>query len=459
MENDNQSSEIRQQHQLKAADQAMRANRIRAAYKRRDRFGVDDRERVARNLHDLMEELRTTHNLKKLEVVRQAGLGGNGATDSTKRLDTYTLPSDATQQRRNRLATKAGGYIKLVEAAAAEAGISPDDILCRAFEGCDYGTKAAPTIDWEDRRWPALTNLLRDMCSFVIRQTGVDAYWRDVQMRPGSYDARKDAFRWSPEALWPFLSDHGLAGSAIFSDETPPVPSVLIARACPRQPRRGTIAISGGPYEEIDFFHILEIRLAIGPVVSKIGVGPLLEFRTVLEAEHDKLGRMTFDKPFTDGSDVVKTATCANGEFPVNLAAGESPDPLFRNGCEHSYFAWMELSPSILLAILTGEAEGLAGYEIIGTDYNNPGLSFSEIGPSRFGWGDAAFQLHAAVTSGCLEEALITRSETLKGMLASYDEHVNTTVEQAETAARNRWRERQTPNEQVSSSEPLQEAK
>lgn len=72
--------------------QEKRASALRAARDKNQAFSADDQECAAFNLHQLLEEVCATGELKKLDVVIKVGLGGSNSTDSTKRLDTYTLP-------------------------------------------------------------------------------------------------------------------------------------------------------------------------------------------------------------------------------------------------------------------------------------------------------------------------------------------------------------------------------
>ena len=186
-------SRVEENAPVKAAPDAVRAGKLRAALKSRDarrRFGGLDQETAARNLHVLLEEYQRTQGVRKVEV-RRAGFGDEERTDSTKRLYTHTFPEGAGQERRQRLAKKPDEYFKYAKALAECASADEDSILCRIFLGCSFGTDEALEFDREDERWEQLVRLLKRCVEDVASATGFHTCWREICALPGSYDVRR----------------------------------------------------------------------------------------------------------------------------------------------------------------------------------------------------------------------------------------------------------------------------
>ena len=322
----------------RAVAEARRAGGLRSALSTKARFAGDDPKRAATNLHALLEEFKSGRGLRKRDVAIESGLCDRDGLDSTKRLDPYTCPEHARDKRIARLARKPRMYFKIADAIAKLTGDPMNALLCRIFEGCSFGTSAAKGADWEDQRWEGLANLIQAMSRRIILDTNLAAYWRDALMLQGEFDVRSMALKQAHSSFGNGGAAKGLAGVVQCSDEIAPVPSIPIARRLQAPKSKGLLALNGNDPEQVDFIMFLEIRLALAPLNAATNLGPLLEFRSVLEAISPVHGYIRFDNPFTDGNDQVREAITDVGRFPVELVEWpETPDAERRDGCEHSF--------------------------------------------------------------------------------------------------------------------------
>jgi hypothetical protein len=427
----------------KAALEAARARKLRVALSSRDakrNFSELDQETAARNLHSLLEEYKRDHGVRKVDVARRAGLGGDECTDSTKRLYTYTLPDNAGPERRQRLAKKPDGYFGLARALAECASGDESSILCRVFLGCSFGTDEALDFDWETERWEHLARLLMRCAEDAITATGFDTCWREIRALPGSYDVRRGSIHFASGCL--HFHALPLADAVIFVDEVPPLPSIPLARSLQAPPVSGTITLGDDHCEDAEFHFWRETRLAIGPVRALEALGPLLEIRTVLEVQIPDRGRVILDNPFTDGSnegsDIVREAVVCGNRLPALVAPSAVPAAEYRDSCEHSYFAWKELSPAALRALISPGGFDRSEDWQYRHDHvfdRDPDLDSDERPHSWFLDREPAFYIHTSILSGTLERDLRQACEDLNAKVVAH-KHA---LEQAISAQTRRW--------------------
>ncbi|MBK1636860.1 hypothetical protein [Rhodovulum adriaticum] len=435
---------------------ARRAERLRRALANKVVFNQDDQLRAAANTHRLLGELESEFSVKRCIVAREAGLGGNGDTDSTKRLDTYTLPNDANDKRRGRIAKKPDKYFEFAKVIANHRGEADDLILCRLFEGCSYGSDIEIIDDWENRSWTMLAEQIHQMAEAVISDVNLPDYWRRVAgIFEVRYDVRKGAFanEWTNSSL--FELKEGLADNVICSDEIPPVPSTFLARRLQADPVSGALSATDGTEIPVTFRLWLEIRLALGPVNGLSRIGPLLEFRTVLDALDENNSLVTFDNPYTDGSDIIRVARRDGVEIALNnlylspfddgsVQYRNSPEPEYRPSIEwsdefsyeHSYFAWRDVSPALLREIFGDESHQYEVSERLLGEYR------ANLPPVRFGEGTPGAALQVELLQGALETALIEECQRLIDDFERYRFDFEARVRAAEAAAQARWRTR-----------------
>jgi len=248
-----------------------RADNLRNALKAGTRFDSEDQTRLARQLDQVLIERKKIHRLSPAQVAREAGLGGNADDDSSKRLDTYRLPANATEGRKRRIAKKPDRFFDLARAIARLTGESEDALLCHLFEGCSFGSAAEELPDWDTERWQILARLIDDMACAIIRDTDLGAYWQNIARMDVEFDVRTGRFEttWGPCDTYPV--HQGLPGGSVCSDETPPVPSVSIARKLTAPPQSGTVVLDGG--EEMELIFLLHLE-----TTSLTRIGPLIKF-------------------------------------------------------------------------------------------------------------------------------------------------------------------------------------
>jgi len=435
---------------------ARRAERLRRALANNAGFNRDDQLRVAGNLQRLLEEMETEFDVKRRDIAQEGGLGGNGDTDSTKRLDTYTLPVGATEKRCNRIAKKPHRYFDIARVIARHRGDPDDLILCRIFEGCSYGSDIEIIDDWEDRSWTMLAEQIHQMAEAVISDVNLPDYWHRVAgMFEVRYNVREGAFanEWTNSSL--FELKEGLADNVICSDEIPPVPSAFLARRLQADPVSGALSATDGTEIPVTFRLWLEIRLALGPVNGLSRIGPLLEFRTVLDALDENNSLVTFDNPYTDGSDTIRVARRDGDEIalssvyvsPFDNGSGpylDAPQPEYRPSVEwseelsyeHYYFAWRDVSPALLREIFGDESHQYEVSERLLGEYR------SNLPPVRFGDGTPGAALQVELLQGVLETALIEECRRLFDGFERYRFDYEARVRAAEAAAQARWRTR-----------------
>lgn len=294
------------------------------------------------------------------------------------------------------------------------------------------------------------------MAAGVIHEHDAEAYWRKVFSTNGRYDVRTETFCPSSSALGYILFGYGLAGEWMVCDETSPTPSIPLGRRLQHDPISGWVALKDGEATDVQFMIWLEVRLALGPVNDDRSIGPLLEFRTVLEAVMEDKRIMCFDNPFTDDGDVVKRAFIEDDDFPVydlDCSGGfrvSEPqfrpivEPEFRSGAEHFYFGWRELSPALLRALLDGENSDRKSPFIPQRRHEGGG----ELPPSRFSRVSAAGVLDIDLLTGALEAELGAECDRLAAGLDALRAEQNRAIRDAEAEAMARWAtktRRQTP--------------
>lgn len=428
-----------------------RAKAIESAIERKETFPYNDQLQAARNLHRILEKARTVKafNVNNVLAAKCVGLAGNGTTDSTKRLDTYTLPDGASDRRKKRIAKKPAKFLDLAKAVAMELNKPAAVVVCQVFEGCSYGTEELPSQDWESENWSRFAENLQLMAAAVIRDCGVEDYWKKVFGTNGLYDVRTEAFRPSSNALGYILFGWGLAGEWMVSDETSPTPSIALGRRLQHNPIPGLLTLEEDGPREVYFLLWLEVRLAIGPVNDTKSIGPLLEFRTILEAATVDGHIVRFDNPFHATDEWINRAFIDGDEFTVqdfgftidmetqNRNFRPIVEPEFRSGAEHSYFGWREVSPALLRSLFDPAAtDRKASFVPVNRhkdDWEN------EFPPNRFSRATAAGVINIDLLNGSLEAELGAECQRLAAGLDEYRFEQDRAIRDKEAEAMARW--------------------
>ena len=418
-----------------------RASALRAALNKNQVFSADDQERAAFNLHQLLEEVCATGKLKKLDVVIKAGLGGGISTDSTKRLDTYTLPEDASGSRRDRLAKKPGKYFKIAEAIAALRNESSAPFICQVFEGCTFGADHEFLTRWEEERWAHLARQLRAMSGAVAKETKVDVYWTEAIQGNGRYDHRTDQLICVAQPIDMVGCSAGLAGYQAYPGELPPIPSVLLGTKPLNEERPAKLRFRKG--EELEVFAkiTLEVRLALAPVGRAGEPGPLLEFRSRLGLKGTKEGELVIEGAYFDETDGVLEISGADRvgheDAHVQLSEFHIPEAKYRDGGSNDQWAWEEVSPGLLQELFDDWEAPLD------MSYARSEIGPKDMQPSRFEAGSAAFHLNAQLLSGALETELIDACRSRADLLERFRDGVVEQILEIEADADSRWRNMQ----------------
>lgn len=419
------------------AAKVKRSKVLKAARDRRAVFSVDDQKRAATNLHRLLEQMRKNRGLSKRRIAEEAGLGGAGAIDSTKRFDPYTLPAGASKSRIDRLAKKPDKYFEIADAIERLVQEPAAGYLCQVFEGCSFGTADEFEPDWENEGWERLAELLRRMSMAVIRDDGIEKYWLDVVKLNGSYNSRTGRLVQSNFALDAVGCELGLTGYSAYPDELPPIPSVLIGQRLMMEPRDDVLVLKDGSQIEAKFRLYLEARLAIAPVSRDGAPGPMIEFRSRLDAHSDTEGEIHFDNHHSDGTggpDAISSATISGCQVEIDeFPFLDPPEAEWRHGCEHDHFAWEEVSPALLRALF-GDIG--AHFEMI---FQTTGPSPHDLPPSRFAEGSAGFYLNAHLLTGTLEKELASACRDCVGKVGAFRLELGERIDEVEAKADMRW--------------------
>mgnify|MGYP001111361683 CR=1 FL=1 len=415
-----------------------RAKALRVSFDQRAVFSIEDQERAAANLHRLLEQLNEDRGLPKRQIAQEAGLGGSGDVDSTKRLDPYTLPEGASESRVGRLAKKPRKYFEIAEAIARILEEPIEGYVCQVFEGCSFGTGQEFEPDWEDEGWGRLAELLRRMSAAVIRDEDVPKYWFDVIKLNGRYDSKTGQLHQSNSALDSLGCEIGLASCSVFPDELPPIPSVLIGQRLMMEPHEDTLVLKDGRQIEAEFSLYLEARLALAPVNQDGLPGPMIEFRSRLDAFSETEGRIDFDNMHSDGSggsDTIRSALINGAEVEIaEFPLLDVPEAECReDGFEHVYFAWEEVSPALLRSLF-GEIE--RPFDIM---FRERGIYVQELPPSRFPQGSAGFYLNAYLLTGELEKDLAAACRKCTDKVALFRHSLGQRIDEVEAEAEMRW--------------------
>ena len=329
------------------------------------------------------------------------------------------MADDERSLRVARLAKKAAGYGKFARAYATLASLNEPDILCRVFSGCDFGTeRRSQQSDWDAESWDNLGTLLTRAADRVIRKAKLAEYWRDVYQIPGQYDIRQDRIDGAPFPL----SQGGfrLAQNTICSDEVPPIPSIALTRRLQSTPTKATIRLGDKEHRTAILLLWREVRLALGPVRALDNIGPLLEFRSILEAEIGGQS-VTFDNPFTDGSDLITQAIIDGHTIAVEV---DEVDMLDMPSCaepqiEHSWFGWLEVTPATLRDAFT-ESPHDVPRDFWGSISNrDEDTALRDRASSWFVSTHPAYFIETSLHSGSFERELLARCEYLKGLLSA----------------------------------------
>ncbi len=413
---------------------AQRFQLLKEARDRRDPFSREDQKRAAGNLHRLLE-LVEKRGVSKRSVASKAGFEGQGKIDSSKRLDPYTLPDDAGPRRVERLAKKPSKYFKFAR-AVAQLEKRPDDeefYLSEIFQGCSFGT-GLPIEDLEEFRWAKLRDLISKMAVSVIRDSQLVKYYTKAYQTTGRYDARSGRILNSSDPLDVIgISAGGLAGCIEHPDDLPPIPSVLLGTRQMTGPQVAKLTLSNGRQIEATFTLLLEARLALAPAYLDGAPGPMIEFRSRIDARSQTLGEIVFDNRNSDGSqenNKMSRALIENQWW--DLAGGPAlahVEAEERDESGHESFAWKEISPAFLRSIF---GEGAPPFEMT---YRHS----DDSSPSRFQSGEPGFFLNAHLISGPLKAELSEACRSCNKMLDTYRDELEIRISDAETAAQHRW--------------------
>lgn len=417
--------------------QEKRASALRAARDKNQVFSSNDQASAATNLHQLLKEVCAAGELKKLDVVSKAGLGGGISTDSTKRLDTYTLPEGASRSRRERLAKKPGKYFEIAEAIATLRNESPAPFICQVFEGCTFGAGREFLTSWEEERWAHLARQLRGMSGAVAKHSNVDVYWREAAQGNGCYNHRTDQLICTAQPIDKVGCLGGLAGCQAHPGELPPIPSVLLGTKPLAEQKPAKLRFSNGEELEVSLTITLEVRLALAPVGRAGEPGPLLEFRSRLDVTKMKEGDLIIEGTYFDEVDGVLEISGAGivgrEDTHVQLTDFKIPEARYREGNTNDHRAWEEVSPGLLQEIFDDWEEPLD------MSFVRSGITTEEMPPSRFEAGSAAFFLNAQLLSGALETKLIVACRSRADLLDRFRDGVAEQILKIENDADSRW--------------------
>lgn len=419
-----------------------RAQALKMALDTSKVLNANDRERAAGNLDRLLDELRDSYGLSRVDIARAAGLGGNGDTDSSKRLDTYTLPADASEARRNRLAVKAGRYFDLAHAMARLSTVQEEVLLCRIFEGCSFGVATEEIPDWEQERWSVLARMLTAMSCAVVHDTDQNGYWSTVGMMQFPYDFETGTFGEGPCSFDQYSIETGLVNNFVCREDAPPVPSVPLASRPMAEPTPVVLLLGGGRSLPVTLRFCLTIHLALGPVHGLAGIGPMLELRSEIDlvmpdgsvCETSRPIHSRFSSPpelFLDG----------NWVQIVDIEGYTEPEPEGRDGAEHHYLGYYEISPALLRMYLTHEVFRPVALRFVP---HNDRL------PLRFEWGAVGASLHHDLLDGSLERDLAKACRSLQAKLNLFQAKCRSDSLVAETEAFNRWHRQKAPQKRDS---------
>lgn len=414
--------------------QRNKVNAIRNALRSKSIFNAHDQKTAARNLHALLEDLQSSGAASKLQIVDRMGLRSN-PTDSTKRLEMYTLPDPQNTKRISRLVKNPDKYFEFSRAISDLTDQSEELCLFQIFSGCDFGSSTKQLAEDQDADWIHLASQLEDLAAAMVVKNRLTDYWNKVIKLNAAFDVRSDEFLPSPFGLWIQLEGAGLASSAICSDEAPPCPSIVLGRILQERSFDGDIWLDDGSKISVRFLPWLEVRFALAPGVKATKLTGLLEFRTVLEAKDNSNKIYQFDNPHTDGSNTVKFARSVNDHVNVDYLEfneQDAPPPQFREGCDHSYFEWRAITPNLLREVFDPESS-----EFIPTI--SPVTEHSNWPYTRFVSHSAAGKIEASILSGSLESELSNRCRGLQSALDEYLVQYDKLVLEQEVNARQRW--------------------
>ena len=420
----------------------LKAARIREAVGAGKRLSEPDQEKVARNFHEILEDLATSDSSIRRRIVEATGFGAQNGTDSTKRLDPYVLPPTGSEARRARLAKKPGKYLIFATALAEEApnGKSEDEYLCGLFQGASFATEIKTQSDWDEEAWASLDRLIRAMVSAVSRRENLSSYWAMMKSLNASYwYEERGELRYSHNCIDPDDISSGITDDVFYPDDKPPVPSVLIAQRPLLPPRVDMGWIEGLGDCELVHKLFLEVRLAVVPRAGTGRPAPFFEFRTRLDVIHDDLGELLLDNRYFWFA--IKNALVGGERRAVKIDFDVSYDELsgedYRLGCEQSYWGYKEVTPAMLKELfgsVRSVFETIAQKQPYRIDQAGGGYP-----PSRFAGFSTPWWLSAHVTSGLLEKELTEAVRSCKQLVDDYRADLQRKIELFEGEALKRW--------------------
>lgn len=407
----------------------------------RPNLDAADQQRAASNLDRLLDQLKQEKGLTRSLVAQKAGLGGNNLTDSTKRLDTYTCPDGASPKRKGRLAKKASRYFDLAKAIADSLGESVEPYLCRIFEGCSFGADAEELPDWDSERWATLSRMISQMAQAVIHDTGLREFWQQVSMMQLTYDAWTEQIGRGHLTYDHFAVETGLLNNWIDFRDSPPIPSLPIARRLMVAPQSGALVLEDGQELAVTFKWHLEIRIALGPTTGGDEIGPMLETRTFFEVLDNDQQPLNFSHPYLSRFSTIPDLIDEDQPRPILEMLGlEEPEPERRMGTENHYLGFEEVSPAILRELLMHDE-----YPVESLRFNlHTSMNQTNRPQTRFEWGSPAADLYRELLDQSFEKDLSTVCLKLRDQLEACRQEIRERCLVAEAEALNRW---QRPNE------------
>ena len=424
----------------KMAGWLRRAERLEDALRARAPFSADDQARAAANLHGLLERL-AAEGLRKRDVVAEAGLE-RGPTDSTKRLDTITLPPAAGEARLVRLAKKPKLYFEVAKAIGRLRDEPAAPHLCAIFEGCSFGAGVLFESDSEEARWVKLADQIRRMAASVVRSEDVTRYWHDVCRSNGTYDPVWDCIVVSNDMIDRLGSEAGLAHDAAYPGDMAPVPSALVGERTYVPWQENRVIFRDGGRIDVRARVQTEVRIALAPAHSDGEIAPLLEFRSRLDIEDREGQAIVPDNRYCDGTGGSDTVAFVHvdGEWRevAEFLMRNVPQAEFRHDFfEAVYRAWEPVSAARLRTLFGNDEQPFdQRFEMT---HLPPGTPANNQPVSRFATGTPAFALSARILTGALETALVEDCRRIRKLLDDHCEAQAEAVARAEAEAEARW--------------------
>ncbi len=285
-----------------------------------------ERERLARNWHGILKDLKTKHGLKSKREIYAALQHEGSSDDPQKKSRQYEIPDGLTAEelgrRRKQITQKGERWRRLAEQAAKLTGQSPHEFLPRLLEGTSLAPPSTNPTAETPEPIAALLDLANAACRSIARRVDLDNYFKNWSRGLVVYVPAKEDFV-------PADPDRKYGGNApfdaatvqdkfyyvgdetrVFDHDALPLPSAIITS-------QDRLAVAGeasvwkkgtsGEGNEIaerwnvEIRFIREIRLAIGKSKEDDEIAPVLEIRHLTRVYDAKSNREYSFIPFTAG--------------------------------------------------------------------------------------------------------------------------------------------------------------